>query len=88
VQREGLALWREGARDVLIPAASVRGADMARGIAGKAYERDGVLVVTWELGGRLMDTGLRADSAEEQAELLEAIRGLTQEPDRAGGEGR
>ncbi len=88
VQREGLALWREGARDVLIPAASVRGADMARGIAGKAYERDGVLVVTWELGGRLMDTGLRADSAEEQAELLDAIRGLTQEPDRAGGEGR
>lgn len=88
VRPEGLALWRDGARDVLIPVSSLRGAGKARGIAGKAYERDGVLVVTWELGGRLMDTGLRADSAEDQAQLLDAIRELTGEQDRAGGESR
>ena len=80
----GVALRREGARDVFIPAATVRGAEMARGIAGKAYERDGVLVVTWELGGRLVDTGFRADVADEQRVLRDAIVGLVAEQGRAG----
>lgn len=79
---EGVALWREGARDLLIPTASLRGAGMARGIAGKAYERDGVLVITWDLGGRLIDTGLRADVAEDQRTLLESV--LAAEQGRAG----
>ena len=78
----GIALRREGARDVLIDAAAVRSAGPARGIAGKAYERDGVLVVTWELGGRLVDTGFRADSAEDQQCILDAIVGLA--VDQAG----
>ena len=84
VGSSGVALRREGARDVFIPAATVRAAEMARGIAGKAYERDGVLVVTWELGGRLVDTGFRADVADEQRQLRDAIVGLTAEQGRAG----
>lgn len=84
VGREGVAVRRQGARDVLIPAACVRAAGMARGIAGKAYERDGVLVITWDLGGRLVDTGFRADDAEEQRALREAILGLMAEQGRAG----
>lgn len=80
----GVAVRREGARDVFIPAATVRGAGMARGIAGKAYERDGVLVVTWELGGRLVDTGFRADVADDQVVLRDAIVGLVAEQGRAG----
>jgi hypothetical protein len=57
---------------------------MARGIAGKAYERDGVLIVTWDLGGRLVDTGFRADVAEEQLALRDAILGLMADQGRAG----
>jgi hypothetical protein len=76
VAPSGLALRREGARDVFIPSESLRGASLARGIAGKAYERDGVLVITWDLGGRLVDTGFRADVAEEQRALRDAILGL------------
>jgi hypothetical protein len=57
---------------------------MARGIAGKAYERDGVLIVTWDLGGRLVDTGFRADVAEEQVVLRDAILGLMADQGRAG----
>ena len=80
----GVTLLREGALDLLIPAASLHGAGLARGIAGKAYERDGVLVITWDLGGRLIDTGLRADAAEDQRILLDAILGLVAEQGRAG----
>jgi hypothetical protein len=72
----GIAMRREGARDVLVPVESVRGATLARGIAGKAYERDGVLVITWDLGGRLVDTGFRADSAEDQQRILDAVAGF------------
>jgi hypothetical protein len=80
----GVALRREGARDVFIPGECVRGAGMARGIAGKAYERDGVLIITWDLGGRLVDTGFRADVAEEQLILRDAILGLMADQGRAG----
>ena len=88
VRSDGVALWRHGARDVFIPAESLRGADLARGLAGKAYERDGVLVVTWELGGRLIDTGLRADASADQSVLLESIQALSAEQGRAGGMAR
>jgi hypothetical protein len=57
---------------------------MARGIAGKAYERDGVLIITWDLGGRLVDSGFRADVAEEQLILRDAILGLMADQGRAG----
>ena len=80
----GVALRREGARDVFVPTASLRGAQMARGIAGKAYERGGVLVITWDLDGRLVDTGFRADVAEEQRTLRDAIVGLVAESGPAG----
>jgi hypothetical protein len=84
VGREGIAIRREGARDVLVPVGSVRGAGLARGIAGKAYERDGVLVITWDLGGRLVDSGFRADVAEEQRALLQSIQEPVPDREEAG----
>ena len=80
----GVVLRRDGARDVFVPSESLRGAEMARGIAGKAYERGGVLIITWDLDGRLVDTGFRADVAEEQRTLRDAIVGLVAESGRAG----
>lgn len=70
---EGVLLRREGARDLYVPSALLRSVTTARGIAGKAYERGGVLVMTWDLDGRLVDTGFRADAAEDQGRVLEAI---------------
>lgn len=78
VDEHGVCLWRQGARDLFIPAGDLRGGQAARGIAGKAYERDGVVVITWELGGRLIDTGLRADAADDQRALLAAIMATVQ----------
>lgn len=77
---EGVLLRREGARDVYVPTSLLRSVGTARGIAGKAYERGGVLVVTWDLDGRLVDTGFRADVAEDQGRVLEAIERLVVHP--------
>lgn len=73
----GVLLERAGARDVFVPRSALRAVRSDRGIAGKAYERDGVLILTWELGGRLVDTGFRADVAAEQLEALTALESLT-----------
>ena len=42
-----------------IPAGSLRGARHDRGIAGKVVPPHGVLVVTWQHGDHLLDTGFR-----------------------------
>lgn len=72
----GVLMRREGARDLYVPTGMLRSVGTARGIAGKAYERGGVVVMTWDLDGRLVDTGFRADAAEDQGRVLEAIEGL------------
>ena len=73
---EGILLRREGARDLFVPAENLFSVGTARGIAGKAYERGGVLVVTWDLGDKVLDTGFRADAAEDQESLLAVLQGL------------
>ena len=80
----GVLLSREGARDVFVPRSALRSVRSDRGVAGKAYERGGVLIVTWELDGRLVDTGFRADVADEQRHLLDVISGLVTDQGLAG----
>jgi len=75
----GVLLSREGARDVFVPRSALRSVRSDRGVAGKAYERDGVLVLTWDLGGRLVDTGFRADAVADQADALVALGSLADE---------
>jgi hypothetical protein len=51
-----------------IPAAALRGARHDQGIAGKVVPPHGVLVVTWEHGDLLLDTGFRLTVAEVAAQ--------------------
>ncbi|MEP7091491.1 MAG: transporter [Nocardioidaceae bacterium] len=55
---EGLDVLRVGG-SFRIPAAALRGARHDRGIAGKVVPPHGVLVVTWQHGDLLLDTGFR-----------------------------
>jgi len=73
VAEAGILVERQGARDIFIPCADIRGVRADRGIAGRVQERGGVLVVTWELGGRLVESGFRADVGGEQAALISSI---------------
>ncbi|MFI0815688.1 hypothetical protein ACH4TX_01660 [Streptomyces sp. NPDC021098] len=69
----GLSVVRPGAQDFFIPAASLRGARLDKGIAGKVLAEGGLLIVTWQLGDRQIDSGFRSDHAAEHAAWVEAL---------------
>ena len=51
-----------------IPTAALRGARLDEGIAGKVVPPSGILVVTWQHGDLLLDSGFRfADPAQHEA---------------------
>lgn len=73
---EGLAVERLGARQFFIPTGDLHDARRDRGIAGKAFEKDAVVVITWSLGEESIDTGIRPDRAEDAQALIDGIHGL------------
>ncbi|MBB5118176.1 membrane protein [Streptomyces eurocidicus] len=70
---QGVGVVRPGAEDFFIPAAALRGARLDKGIAGKVLAEGGLLVITWEHGGREIDSGFRSDRAAEHAAWAEAL---------------
>ncbi|MEU0808504.1 hypothetical protein [Streptomyces sp. NPDC005970] len=80
---EGLAVVRPGARDFYIPAGGLRGARLDKGIAGKVLAEGGLLVITWQLGDRLIDSGFRSDRAAEHTAWVDALTELSGGPSDA-----
>ncbi|MFF3754348.1 hypothetical protein ACFYYH_28525 [Streptomyces sp. NPDC002018] len=72
----GLDVVRPGANDFFIPAAQLREARLDEGIAGKVLAEGGLLIVTWEHGGTLIDSGFRADRSAEHTAWVEAVNAL------------
>ncbi|MFD7236941.1 hypothetical protein ACFWAT_16760 [Streptomyces syringium] len=70
---QGLDVVRPGAQDFFIPADRLRGARLDKGIAGKVLAEGGLLVITWEHGGKQLDSGFRSDRAAEHAAWVEAV---------------
>ncbi|MEV7202824.1 PH-like domain-containing protein [Streptomyces griseoluteus] len=73
----GLAVERPGATDFFIPAGALRGARLDKGIAGKVLTEGGLLVVTWEHGGKLIDSGFRSDHAAEHTTWVDTLNKMT-----------
>ena len=71
----GVWLARDGARSVFIPSASILGVRADRGVAGTVRSKDGMVVITWRLGDRVLDTGFRADAAADHATVLDGLMG-------------
>lgn len=69
----GILLERQGARSLAIPAAGIEGIRTDRGVAGTVRAKDSVIVVTWRLGDRLLDTGFRADASDDHATVLDGL---------------
>ncbi|MFF9124898.1 hypothetical protein ACF09J_16605 [Streptomyces sp. NPDC014889] len=82
----GLDVVRPGADDFFVPAARLRGARLDKGIAGKVLTEGGVLVVTWEHGERLIDSGFRSDRAAEHTAWAEALNTMIEKNSTEGAE--
>ncbi|WP_327298686.1 MULTISPECIES: hypothetical protein [unclassified Streptomyces] len=74
---EGVEVVRPGASDFFIPAARLREARLDKGIAGKVLTEGGMLIITWEHGDKLIDSGFRSDRAAEQAAWVEAVNAVS-----------
>ncbi|WP_329180779.1 PH-like domain-containing protein [Streptomyces sp. NBC_01477] len=74
---QGLDVDRTGAPGFFVPAAALRGARLDKGIAGKVLTEGGLLVVTWEHGGTLIDSGFRSDHAAGHPAWVEQINRLS-----------
>ena len=72
----GLDVVRPGAQDFFIPARALRGARLDKGIAGKVLTEGGLLVITWQHGDRLIDSGFRSDHAAEHTEWVDALTNM------------
>ncbi|WP_079125541.1 hypothetical protein [Streptomyces lushanensis] len=72
----GLEVVRPGANDFFVPAAQLREARLDKGIAGKVLAEGGLLIVTWEHGGTLIDSGFRSDRSAEHTAWVEAVNAL------------
>ncbi|QKV91583.1 hypothetical protein HUT19_07320 [Streptomyces sp. NA02950] len=69
----GVTVVRPGAKDFFIPADSLRDARLDKGIAGKVLAEGGLLILTWQLGDRQIDSGFRSDHAAEHRAWVEAL---------------
>jgi len=76
VHPQGVLIDRSGAAPVFIPAGDLTGVRLESGMAGKFVEKDGLLVLSWKLGARELDTGFRTRRADDKTTLLEALQEL------------
>ncbi|MET8576325.1 hypothetical protein [Streptomyces sp. NPDC005012] len=75
----GLVVGRPGANDFFVPAGQLREARLDKGIAGKVLTEGGLLVVTWELGDRLIDSGFRSDRSAEHPAWVTALNDMIEQ---------
>ncbi|MFC3583527.1 hypothetical protein ACFOSC_06625 [Streptantibioticus rubrisoli] len=73
---QGVAVRRPAAADFFIPAEALRGARLDKGIAGKVVPDGGLLVITWQHGDRLIDSGFRSEHPAEHPAWVTALSNL------------
>ena len=73
VATDGVHVEREGLPELYLPYRAVAQAATGDALAGKVVGRDGLLLVDWHLGDRLLTSGFRADDHAEHARLVDAI---------------
>jgi hypothetical protein len=77
---QGVLIERQGADDVFIRQAALRGVRLDRAIAGSVFEDGGVVVISWQLGDALVDTGFRAQEYPRHDELVRSVQLLAAAP--------
>ncbi|MGW0844832.1 PH-like domain-containing protein [Streptomyces sp. NPDC002787] len=80
----GLDVVRPGATNFFVPVEALREARLDKGIAGKVLTEGGLLVVTWEHGGKLLDSGFRSDRAAEHNEWVKTLNQMINKTETEG----
>ncbi|MGP2438226.1 PH-like domain-containing protein [Streptomyces sp. JW3] len=80
----GVDVVRPGAADFFVPAAALREARLDKGIAGKVLTEGGLLVLTWQHGEKLIDSGFRSDHAAEHNEWVETLTDMINKRETEG----
>ena len=75
----GVLVERQGTGSIFIPAAQLVDARLEPALAGKVVGRGGLLVLRWQLGNALLDTGVRGDDRRQYAQWVQAISHQKQE---------
>jgi hypothetical protein len=70
---DGVVIRRQGAPGIHIPAAALIDARLEPALAGKVVGRGGLLVLRWQHGDVLLDTGLRADDKAGYPDWVQTI---------------
>lgn len=73
---DALIIERTGARDIWIHAHLLKEARLGSGMNGKFVEKDGLLIITWELNHQWVDTGVRTQYSEDVEEALNRLNQL------------
>ena len=79
VDDSGVALFRQGARSFLIPRTDLVGVGRGAGMVGKWVGGEGLVVLRWKLGDRVVDTGIRPRRAEEGDRLVQQVQQILAE---------
>ncbi|MGV1035680.1 MAG: hypothetical protein ACOYD0_01480 [Candidatus Nanopelagicales bacterium] len=72
--QEGLAIDRDGAGRLFIPVLAARSVRLDRGLSGRVYGRDGIIVVQWLWGEQLLESGLRVAAEADRKTLAKTLQ--------------
>ena len=76
VEPEGLVIERVGTESLFIPQQAIVGVALERGLAGRVYGQDGVIVVTWTWGDVSLQTGIRIPDEHGRTDVISALAQL------------
>ncbi len=74
VHADGVLIDRDGAGDLWLPWSDLLDAEPGDALAGKVVGREGMLVLTWRLGARDLQSGFRADDHSAHRRLSDVVR--------------
>ena len=73
VHAQGVVIDRGVAGVLFIPRDSIVGVGLAKGVAGRAFGKDGVVAIRWVHADFTLDTGLRSSSSIERQKIVTEI---------------
>lgn len=69
----GVHVEREGLDDLYLPYDAIEGASLGDALAGKFVGRQGLVLIDWRLGNRLLTSGFRADDHDAHLRIVDAV---------------